>query len=277
MDMINIVKCLDQFFSTLNIPFQTKAFNYKKLFEDGLLTIPLLVDINKNTYAVFIIYNIEEAAQYRDANKLLSKSCFEKTLYISTIDIDTVKHKISCLDLLRCSDLGYHNQWISEGMYGMWWKTKKEPLFTNSKTKQYLDIIHRATREYPSYFFGYILSELEVEGFEKTKRKPLPEKPLEITVKGPEQKDIIISISREKGIRFHFPVNSTNRKYRAFFLDQISANFKAYHLMLNLRELPRDNNSIPNQQSWYTFMCEVMEEKENKGEWTDVVGGVQIE
>ena len=276
MDIMAVTGALYQQYNELFIKAEIKGFHYLKMLEDGILKIPVVLNIDDQSYALFFIYDEKGASQFNDAKIKLKNTEYPNALYLSTFDIRSVPKRKNALQVFSISDLVYQEQAICKGAYGMWWKTKKESLFYSSKTRKYLDDIYNSIAGYESYFLGYFLSEIKIKGFEKFRRIELPIEQKEILVKGPENKNLIFSCSQEKGIGIHFPIKDCDVLYRELFLEQFRNAIQAFKLTLQLREVPKDQAGSSHGLEWYTFMNRVMKEQEQRGVLAEVIGGVQL-
>ncbi len=276
MDIMSVTGALHEQYSELFIKSEIKGFHYLKMLEDGILKIPVVLNIDHQAYALFFIYDEKGASRFHDAKIKLKNTEFPNALYLSTFDISAIAKRQNALQVLSISDLIYQEQAISKGAYGMWWKTKNESLFCSSKTKKYLGDIYESVAGYESYFLGYFLSEMKIKGFEKFRRVALPKEQKEILVKGPENKNLVFSCSQNKGIGIHFPMENCDLHYRELFLEQFRNALQAFKLTLQLREVPKDQSGISNGLEWYNFMNQVMKEQEKKGILAEVIGGVHL-
>ena len=107
-----------------------------------------------------------------------------------------------------------------KGQYAMWCAENMGEMFHYSPTFDLYDRIYRETNTIEAEAFALILLELgmieDIEEFTSTK---LTLSSVEIPLEGPEGVPIIISFSRERGVRFHFHRDRTSADYRDLFLN----------------------------------------------------------
>ena len=90
----------------------------------------------------------------------------------------------------------------------MWWASTGERPFGESSALGSIDRSYRALDGFTSYMAGLLLKPLGlVKG--EVARVELPESPVNVPVAGPEDMQLILSVERERGIQFHFHVEST--------------------------------------------------------------------
>lgn len=278
MDIMATIGRLDKEMKSKNIPFDVKGFYYTKLYDEGALKIPVVFKSNNKGYSLFYIYDEEQAKAFNSSKDLIQDSEFPNALCISTVDCSQVIDKSNCLTSFNLSDLSYNEKPDLKGDYAMWYSDANDNVFHTSNTKKSLDEIYECAKGYESYMFGYLLSEIKMKGFEEFQRVALPNDEKNFVVKGPEYKDIVISVSQEKGIRFQFPKETTTYQYRERFLKQIQSSLQAFHVILSLKQVPKDEETDENGYDWYKFMTRVLEKKENEGEINGdfVVGGISF-
>ena len=160
----------------------------------------------------------------------------------------------------------------------MWFSEANDNVFYTSTSKKCLDEIYECVKGYESYMFGYLLSEIKMKGFEEFQRVGLPVDENNFVVIGPEYKDIIVSVSQEKGIRFRFPKETTSYQYRERFLSQIQSSLQSFQVILSMKQVPKDEEADENGYDWYNFMTRVIEKKEKEGEINGdtVVGAISF-
>jgi len=266
MDLITSVSAIDKALKKRNISFDVKGFYYTKLYENGILNIPLVFKSGNLGYSLFFIYEEEQAKIFNFAKDQLKDSEYKIPLYISSIDCKKVTQQSSRLTPFSLSDLSYNEKPELKGEFGMWWNEENDPIYYKSATKKYLEEIYTCIRGYESYIFGYLLSEIKMKDFENFQRVALPAEEKSFVVKGPEYLDIVISVSQEKGIRFLFPKDKASIEYRSLLLSKIKTSFQAFQLLIEMKEAPKDEVTDSNGYDWFNFMSRVIEKKEKEGE-----------
>ena len=104
------------------------------------------------------------------------------------------------------------------GQYAMWWQSDDDPVFHTSKTCDYLIKMYEVFKGYETYLTGYVLRQTRVVQELELKRMQLPDNHATYIITAPEGKNVVLDISKEKGIRFLFPIDSTTKEYRERFL-----------------------------------------------------------
>jgi len=170
MDVMATIGRLGKEMESNNLPFDVKGFYYTKLFEEGVLKIPVIFKSGDKGYSLFYIYDEEQAKVFNSLKDFVKESEFPNALYISTIDCKKVTAKSDGLTLFQLSDLSYNEKPELKGSYGMWWSENNDNVFHTSKSKEALDEIYECVKGYESYIFGYLLSEIKMKGFEEFQR-----------------------------------------------------------------------------------------------------------
>lgn len=279
LDIMSTVRRIDQVFKANNVPFEIEGFNYTTFTENGMLRIPVVLRSNNKGYSLFYIYNPEQAKEFNSSQKLMSKTNYPNSLFVSQLDLKNISEESNEKSSLMLSDLSYDEKAELKGEYAMWWSEESDSSFYQSKSKESLLKIYEALKGYESYMFGYLLSEIKMKGFEQFQRVSLPESPKTFAVKGPEYKQIVISASQEKGIRFQFPREQNNRNYRERFLFQLLLALQSFREVLIAEEVPKDEEKDENGYDWFSFMSRVIEKQEKNGEINGefVIGGITFD
>jgi len=242
LDLTSIIQLLKNCFTTNGIPINILGIHYHQLLEDGVLRIPLKVKIGPYYYCLFFIYNEKCAARFLDAQARLSLLDNHRSLYLSTQPIDSNQPRQSTLTALQFDHFRLSDKQIGLDNFSVWWPTPEETVFQNSKSADNLRSIYHALNGYESYFIGRFFKALEIPEFtgENVRRVALPDQEKTLTLVGPEEQSIIISFSKEKGIRLHFDRTHTSFAYRTAILEQMSVAIQAYTIRLQLQDLPKD-------------------------------------
>ncbi len=94
----------------------------------------------------------------------------------------------------------------------------------------------------------------------------LPDNHATYIIDGPEEKKVLLDISKEKGIRFLFNIGETTNEYRDRFIRGAVVDLIANIVPLRQNNFPTDENTEPNSYDWFNFMSKVVKEKEENGE-----------
>lgn len=103
------------------------------------------------------------------------------------------------------------------GEYAAWWPTPGDPSFERSAARRHLARAQEALEGIQSWVFAAHARQLGLAPPDAG-RVALPEEPASLVVQGPEDRPVALSVSREKGMGFHFHVAGTPPRYRDLFL-----------------------------------------------------------
>ncbi len=261
VDMIALIADLGRKLDEIKKPYEKAGFFYTELLDNDVFKAPFVFKWNDKNYAVYIIYTKEEMESFNTYKEMAEKVKYPNLLYISTLNPESVKTKSNVKPEFLLSDLSYVEEPQVKGQYGMWWNEEGDQHFHHSKTKEYLLEMYDAMKDYESYVFGILLKEINYKGLEKFQRVQLPENDQTFIVNGPENKQIAISVSKEKGIRFQFAKN-TNRKYRENFLKHTAKYLKKLNKLLVSSNVQKDESNGENGSDWFHFLIRVLEKEE---------------
>lgn len=179
-----------------------------RLFEQGVLLQPLVVEQGTRRTGVFIYRDVSEA----------TASHFAGAQYIlGTVDDAAVYYAPSplpgapALNPLRQLDTSMFRRAgrIPPGDYAVWWSTPNEPHLAGSKVCSYIDRAYAALDGLHSPVFAAFLQDLGMLGDDRPKRVALPDEHLSVPMIGPEECPMFLCASAEKGIAFALPVNAS--------------------------------------------------------------------
>jgi hypothetical protein len=224
--------------------------DYISLLSEGALHVPLVVEAGGRAFSVFFIYSIEDAKKYLDAREKISGTLYNLPVFFSQVDFSTLDQKILSTRTLKPSDLKYSKDIVVIGEYAMWWADEEENNFQESDTYQLILNLFQVFRHYETAFLGYLLYHIGLTGEIGRAELPLQDKALSVI--GPESKKILIVLSKEKGIRFLFPVQNTKRFYREQFLHALWVDFLAFRLSLQQQGVEKDEDKDYNPLDWFT-------------------------
>lgn len=109
----------------------------------------------------------------------------------------------------------------SEG-HAVWWATEEEPEILKSRAVKSIDHAYKELNGIETYVLAALLKGAGYIDDEEVGRAALPDEMAFFPLEGPEGIPIIMTASREKGIRFAFPVKQAGRRYRDLFLHHFS-------------------------------------------------------
>ncbi len=263
-DTIALAAKLEKVVAPQEPSFELGGLYYKKLLAEGILNIPIVFRWKDQGYAVFLVYNEEQAKLLNTAKVVLSDSDYPQVLYVSTLDCRAIIAPASQPLQFALSDMECQADAKPRGEYAMWWSMPEDTLFHQSPDNPQLERIMALVQDYGTYLFGHLLCEIKMPGFEKLQRVGLPDQEANFVLMAPESQLVVLSVSKEKGIRFQFSQEKTSANYRHFFLQHIAGYFDAYRLFLEEQKAPKDTPSDESCYDWYKMLQSVVAQKEQK-------------
>lgn len=255
----------------MNEPFSYSVM-YTTLLEEGALTVPLVFSIGEKRYSTYFIYQENDLLKYLDLQQHVERTHYPHLIYFSSIPVSKGYSKKPIIEPFQLADLRIVKDGKLTGDYAMWWRTENDIRFSSSKTGQTLKKLYEIYEGYETYLLGYLIRQIRVNESTELKRVRLPESIISYVVAGPEDKKILIDVSQEKGIRFLFPIKETTTEYRERFLHGVMIDFLATRYSLHKNDAQKDPAHDPNSYNWFSFMLNMIEQKENEGEKIDLVG-----
>jgi hypothetical protein len=269
VDAILAISKLQEFCDVNRLSFDFSVL-YISLLEEGALQVPIAFTSENTGYSVFFIYDEEDAKKYNDALLKIKYTSYPNAIYFSSIDVTEVFGKVQSTRTLRLSDLRIDKEAMLSDEYAMWWSGEDETLFSTSETKEILESIYEIQQDYESVYTGYLLQQVGI--LEEFGRALLPADEKALVVHAPEDKNILLILSQEKGIRFLFPIKSTSRFYREQFLSAIRIDFLTLRLTLQEKQIPKDEPSNSNGANWFMLMTKTTAENEEEGKLIETIG-----
>jgi len=249
---------------------------YTTLFEEGVLTVPVVCTIGEINYSLYFIYQKEDLAKYKDLVSQIERTLYPNLIYFSTIPIEDNVEAQSALSTFQMANLRVFTDAPVAGQFSMWWQSENDKYFHKSKTFRLLQRIYKLCQGYETYLMGYILLQIGVTNEAKLQRMRLPKENVSYILNAPEHNRIILNLSQEKGIRFLFPIERTSAKYRDLFLQGVVSDFEMVIRSLKEQNVPSDEKQEPNGYEWFSFMSNVVKQKEEQGEPIDQIGTLNL-
>ena len=277
LDIMSGIGKIDKVFKKAKIPFEVEGFYYTKLFEEGKLDIPVVFKAKHQAFSLFFLYNEDQIKTFNDARDRIKDAAFPNALFLAKVNPALSNERLFSLSRLKLSDLKYYHNLPLQGTYAMWWSTEEDAYFPNAPIQRLYHQIYTTIKGYETYMVGYILSEIKMKGYEDLNRVQLPNEQQEIPVKGPEYQPILISLSMEKGIRFHFSKENTNKNYIHHFLTQIHLSLKELRNLLEQQGIEEDTSRESCGLDWFQYITRLSEQKHLRGEINRdfILGGIQ--
>jgi len=274
IDAISVISTLQKYCDANHLSFEYFPL-YISLLVDGALSVPVVFISEQTGYSVFFIYTKEDAKKYNDAIAKIKETPYPNAIYFSSFDIVNVQDKEQSTRTLQLSDLRIEKEGNLNEEYAMWWSADDEAGFSNSETKEILDSIYDIQKDYESVYTGYLLHQIGIS--EEFGRALLPKNEKALLVHAPENKNILLILSQEKGIRFLFPIKSTSKFYREQFLSAMRVNFLTLRLTLQQQQIPKDSPNKLNGMDWFKSVTKVTEDNEKKGQLIKTIGAWGME
>jgi hypothetical protein len=153
----------------------------------------------------------------------------------------------------------------------MWWPIEGNEKVTGSQWAQDCDRMMKALDGISSYFMMYAYRSFT--GKELETRMELPDKFSTLYGRGPEENLIVMSASKEKGIGFHFPVQSTSPAYRDIMTYLIANWAESLRLYITQNNIKMDPSEMKQYLGHWESMMKVIGNYETqKGEKIGQIG-----
>jgi hypothetical protein len=269
VDAVVAIAGLQAFCEANNLSFDYSVL-YISLLEEGALQVPVVFTSENTGYSVFFIYNEEDAKKYNDALIKVKYTAYPNAIYFSVFDMQGFFGKVQSTRTLRLADLRLNKEATLSDEYAMWWSIDEETTFSSSETKEILESIYEIQKDYESVYTGYLLQQVGIT--EEFGRALLPAEEKALVVQAPENKNILLILSQEKGIRFLFPIKTTSRFYREQFLSAIRIDFLTLRLTLQEQQIPKDEPSSINGMEWFVMMVKATAQSESEGKQIETIG-----
>lgn len=236
-----------------NEPYATSCC-IEKLFEKGTISINGIAIDNNKRYAV-ILFDVPTPMKYIDELRVyFLADDYEDLIYFAVNDPNQVTENVtlkfenfnkSCFSFDQAKQV--RNNWGYDS-YAMWWASEKEPNFNVAIIKDDIRLSLDLLDFHNSYALGILSFAFGLK--DNNNRTRLPEYD-EIAITGPEGVEIIITLSRQYGINFHFPMLPEFESYRNRFM-KVYVNF-CYEIRAQILEhdLPDDDFDMTSTLAWY--------------------------
>lgn len=145
--------------------------------------------------------------------------------------------------------------------FGMWLPCDQDKKFKSSPIIDKWTKVYSLTKDYWSYITGDLLKTLQLVD-DNTFRLGLPDNFQAFAFLTTDNEQIILSLSKEKGIRFHF-AETTSLEYRTKFMDNFIFYCNAWKELIDLNNGEKDDDL--EFEDWWALTCKTsiaVEEKE---------------
>ncbi len=247
------------------------------MFDDGLIDVPIEVIEGGKRTMVFVYSMADEgvAGHWLGVKQLFQRYGFPQPVYYAPSDLEKYEGIMAKnpLKKLTTSSMKKYTGEVAHGTYAMWWSGQSEPSFNNSPTMGMIHSIYENSEGIYSYLFADFLMMLKVVE-RGTSQVALPPKPFSVALKGPEDVMFLLTVSQDKGIRFHFNKATTHEAYRQRFLnlyDRYVYEFKSEVQKLNL---PQDPPSQLSPLQWWYKNKSTLAQLDSQGQVVPEFGSI---
>ena len=253
------------------IPLEVGGIFQTRLFDDGILKIPLIISERNKKRSIFFypLPTRQASSHFAGVRALLEAAGEDSLIYYSTGALSN-EQPSSPLVPFEVNFLTRFDGELPKGEYAMWWGTKEEPKFSSSKTNHYLGRTYAALDHIESYALGCLLQSFKMVD-EKSMRVVLPND-LSLAVRGPEDMIMMLTATKEKGIRFHFNTSLTSIQYRERFLKHFAIFVEKLRSIIDEKRLPTDSESDYRPSGWFSATQRVMCQQEKEGMEMEKIG-----
>jgi len=162
----------------------------------------------------------------------------------------------------------------AEGTYSMWWKESEPGGQEDLTCVRDITRFYEFTEGVESYLVGLILHALGVT--EQPGRQALPEDEATLPMIGPEGMAILMSLSVEKGVRFHIREEPNNVDYRNSFWSAAAALAQETRSMVDDQCYPLDERGSETPLQWWEFNLAAINHIEEDGDEIQHIGSFTI-
>ncbi|HEU4741676.1 MAG TPA: hypothetical protein VFS50_08805 [Meiothermus sp.] len=202
---------------------EVRELDAVRLTPEGLVEVPLRLDSPEGEFDVFFYPEAtpQAAAHYWALQELAGRWRRLRPLYYCFENLPRLYPSPPYpLRVAHCDRLQVRPaEKPPSGQYAMWWATYPGESFRESPAFGLYEQIYRELSGLEAQGFALILLELGlIERPQDFTGLSHPER-LEVPVEGPEGLQLLASFVDGRGVRFHFPVQSTPPEYRDAFLN----------------------------------------------------------
>lgn len=222
------------------------------LTPDGILEIPFEVEDAGKLFPVFLYTKSSEAAasNYYGTFNIVHQKGYQDPVYYAPSPLPNAAPG-NPLGPFGPNLLTRYRGQMPKGNYPILWADEINTNILATKCIKDIYRSYQAIAGIESYVLANLFHKLELVEAE-VQRMRLPKKPMTIPVVGPENQHFILSVSEEKGIRFHFHPQYTAADYRDAFWSVFASyteGFKTEALKQQM-ELDYSKGTPPSLRTW---------------------------
>jgi hypothetical protein len=249
---------LDQGFVAAGTPCPILLYG-SRLGDAGVLEVPIQVTDGGRKYCVLLYDGIaseEAAAAFAGARAVLESDGSTRAVYYAPLPLGDAAPAspfgpFRMRYIARCGDS------IPAGQYAMWWATPGDEDFRTSPTFHLVDAFYRACDGAETWILGDVLHSLGVTHGPLGRPVVLPAESEKLPITGPEERLLIFGAS-SKGLRFFFPVATTEPRYRDQFWKHVTGYAGEYRQKIEAAGA-LDNSTDQRGLPWWLGMCRMLE------------------
>ncbi|MBL7705064.1 MAG: hypothetical protein JNM21_05885 [Taibaiella sp.] len=211
-----------------------------KLLDKGIIRTNGIVIDNYEKYAVFLFTRPTSMTFIHRLREKFIENDFKDLIYYCIENPDMVNESASVAlpyiglqkeSLKLKSDQSRAQRKYND--YALWWTKNPNIIFSDTFTYKILSEYNEHCYDCNTYLLGKIGYALGLN--ENDKRVKMPDYD-ELIIEGPEDVEIIMTLSQKTGINFHFPASPLFEKYRDNFINSFVA------LAISIKEQVLENN-----------------------------------
>jgi hypothetical protein len=271
MLVLLLASSLEEGFKSQGSSGKVGSFEYARLFDDGILKVPLVIaEQGKRRYVFpYPLPSKQASSHFAGVRALFEHAQEDPPIFYSNGELlnEEPTNPLSPFDV---DMLTRTNEAAPPGEYAMWWSISEEPKFSSSKANHYLGRAYAALDHIESYAMCSFLRSFGLVN-EKTLRVALPDD-LSLAVEGPERIIMKFTATKEKGIRFHFNLSFTSIQYRDRFLKHFAEWAETLKSIIEEKGLPKDPDGNQRPLEWFSLMQRAVTRQENEGQITEKIG-----
>lgn len=175
---------------------------------------------------------------------------------------------------LRPSDFNKLEGRPPEGSYSIWWKDSESGSWEDSACVEEITRFYESVDGVESYLVGLTLHSLGV--LDQPGRQGLPEGETTLPMVGPEGMPILMSLSAEKGVRFHIREDPNNVDYRNNFWRSAANLAQETRIMVEDQGYPMDEKGDESPLKWWKFNLAALNHLREDGDEIQHIGFFKI-
>lgn len=198
----------------------------RKLTDDGVAFLVHAVFTHRDTgvrHGALFCYSEEEASYFPYcARRLEAEEGWGETLYFGVVPFAELPtgDEVPVPETITFADLFVFDEEYApaDKLYALWQRQRDELTLPHGRLFGLLNEVYEALDGYEPHVASFLLSDWRKQEFEGFSR--LPEETVFFPMRGPEQRDVVVAVSREQGILLltphDAPANYRARLYRQF-------------------------------------------------------------